>query len=68
MFETEIAQFLEMAGYFVRSNTVIKDTYTGKDREIDILAEYYSEFDRERAKAQSRMIYMNSRLKRQNRK
>lgn len=51
LFEAEIAQYLEKAGYFVQSNMVIKDESTGKSRDIDMLAEFYRGYDQERVKA-----------------
>lgn len=40
MLESEVAQILNKHGFFVEQNQVIIDQYTGKSREIDIIAEY----------------------------
>lgn len=42
LIESQISEMLSNAGFFVESNQVIKDPLTGKSREIDLLAEYYS--------------------------
>jgi hypothetical protein len=41
IFESELTKKLFQKGFFVDPNQVIKDKITGKNREIDILAEYY---------------------------
>lgn len=41
LFESEIAQYLYKTGFFVESNQVILDPITGKNRELDLIAEYY---------------------------
>ncbi len=41
LLESEISSALSNAGFFVESNQVILDPFTGKSREIDLLAEYY---------------------------
>lgn len=41
LFESEIAKTLNEEGFFVETNSVIKDPITGKSREIDLIAEYY---------------------------
>ncbi|MDB5281305.1 MAG: hypothetical protein JWO06_380 [Bacteroidota bacterium] len=41
LLESEISKILSEAGFFIQTNQVIKDTITGKDREIDLIAEYY---------------------------
>jgi len=43
LFESEIAKFMSDFGYFVESNTVYKDPLTGKNREIDLIAESIKE-------------------------
>lgn len=40
LFESEISKKLTTSGYFVESNKVVIDKFTGKSREIDIIAEY----------------------------
>jgi hypothetical protein len=42
LLESQISELLSGAGFFVEANQVIKDPSTGKSREIDLLAEYYS--------------------------
>lgn len=42
LFESEIAKFLSDDGYFVESNVIFQDPLTGKNREIDIVAETYN--------------------------
>ncbi len=42
LIESQISEMLSNAGFFVETNQVIKDPLTGKSREIDLLAEYYS--------------------------
>ena len=42
LLESEIAQYLYNNGFFVESNQVILDAKTGKNREIDLIAEYNS--------------------------
>lgn len=41
LFESEIAQLLTARDFFVETNSIIIDPKTGKDREIDIVAEYF---------------------------
>lgn len=41
LLESEVAKFLSQASFFVESNQVILDPITGKNREIDLIAEYY---------------------------
>lgn len=41
LLESEISKFLSQASFFVESNQVILDPITGKNREIDLIAEYY---------------------------
>ncbi|RED26727.1 hypothetical protein BD847_0650 [Flavobacterium cutihirudinis] len=40
LFESEISKKLSTLGYFVESNQVVIDKFTGKSREIDLIAEY----------------------------
>lgn len=40
LFESEISKKLTISGYFVESNKVVIDKFTGKSREIDLIAEY----------------------------
>jgi hypothetical protein len=42
LMESEIASILAEFGFFFESNQVIEDKYTGKSREIDLIAEYYN--------------------------
>jgi len=42
LFESEIAKFLAEKGFFVESNVIFQDPLTGKNREIDIVAETYN--------------------------
>ena len=49
LFESEISNMLAKAGFFIESNQVIEDPVTRKSREIDLTAEYYNEYDKERA-------------------
>jgi len=49
LFESEISNILAKAGFFIESNQVIEDPITRKSREIDLTAEYYNEYDEERA-------------------
>ena len=48
LLESEISKYLASRNFFVESNQVIKDPITGKSREIDLTAEYYT-YDPERA-------------------
>lgn len=41
LFESEISKMLSEKGFFVETNTVIKDPITGKSREIDLIAELF---------------------------
>lgn len=41
LFESEIAQYLYRNSFFVESNQVILDPITGKNRELDLIAEYH---------------------------
>lgn len=41
LLESEIANTLVSADFFIESNQVIEDPITGKSREIDLIAEYY---------------------------
>jgi len=41
LFESEIAQYLYRNSFFVESNQVIIDPMTGKNRELDLIAEYH---------------------------
>lgn len=45
MFESEISKLLSEEGFFIETNTVIKDPFTGKSREIDLIAEFYEQND-----------------------
>lgn len=47
LFESEISNMLAKVGFFIESNQVIEDPITKKSREIDLIAEYYSELDKE---------------------
>ena len=49
LFESEISNVLAKAGFFIESNQVIEDPITKKSREIDLIAEYYNEYDKKRA-------------------
>ncbi len=42
LMESEISSMLAKLGFFIESNQVIEDKYTGKSREIDLIAEYYT--------------------------
>ena len=42
LLESEIAKKLSEWGFFVETNLVIEDPFTGKSREIDIVADYYN--------------------------
>lgn len=42
LMESEIASMLSEFGFFIETNQVIEDKFTGKSREIDLLAEYYN--------------------------
>ncbi len=44
LFESEISKFLADNGFFVESNVIFQDPITGKNREIDIVAETYNDF------------------------
>ena len=41
LLESEIANTLARADFFVESNQVIEDPITGKSRELDLIAEYF---------------------------
>lgn len=41
LFESEISKFLIEKNYYVETNKVIKDNFTGKSREIDLIAELF---------------------------
>jgi hypothetical protein len=43
LLESQLVSALVKAGYFVEPNQVLKDPRTGKSREIDLVAEHYSE-------------------------
>ncbi len=49
LLESEISKNLASLGFFIEPNQVIKDSLTGKSREIDLMAEHYFH-DPERAK------------------
>ena len=42
LLESEVAKMLSERGFFIESNQVIEDQYSGKSREIDLTAEYYN--------------------------
>lgn len=42
LFESEISKLLIEQKYFVETNKVIKDSFTGKSREIDLVTEFMS--------------------------
>lgn len=42
LLESQIVRELDAQGYFVEPNQVLRDPRTGKSREIDLVAEYYS--------------------------
>lgn len=42
LLESRIVRELDARGYFVEPNQVLRDPKTGKSREIDLVAEYYS--------------------------
>lgn len=46
LLESEISKKLIDAGFFVETNQAIKDPFTGKSREVDLIAEY-NEFSKE---------------------
>ncbi len=46
--ESEILNYLSKKGFFIEANQVIEDPFTGKSREIDLLAEHHS-FIKERS-------------------
>ncbi len=48
LLESLISKYLSQSGFFVESNQVIVDPYTGKSREIDLVAEYH-DWNRTRA-------------------
>jgi hypothetical protein len=50
LFESEITKYLVDIGFFVQSNIASLDPTTGKNREIDLFAEFYSGYDEERFK------------------
>jgi hypothetical protein len=50
LFESEITKRLADVGFFVESNVTSLDPITGKNREIDLIAEYRHEFDEEKSK------------------
>lgn len=41
LLESQISKILSEAGFFIRTNQMIKDPITGKNREVDLIAEYY---------------------------
>ncbi|OFY99546.1 MAG: hypothetical protein A2491_07040 [Bacteroidetes bacterium RIFOXYC12_FULL_35_7] len=41
LLESEISRILVESGFFIESNQVIEDPFTGKSREIDLMAEYH---------------------------
>ena len=49
LMESRLVRSLTEQGYFVEPNQVLRDPRTGKSREIDLVAEYYS-YNRERPK------------------
>lgn len=42
LLESLISKYLSQSGFFVESNQVIVDPFTGKSREIDLVAEYHN--------------------------
>jgi len=48
LLESEIANALARADFFVESNQVIEDPVTGKSRELDLIAEYFDRTDNQR--------------------
>lgn len=42
LMESELSSMLAEFGFFIESNQVIEDKFTGKSREIDLIAEYYN--------------------------
>ncbi|UJS23573.1 hypothetical protein [Thiothrix winogradskyi] len=42
LLESEVAKKLSEWGFFVETSLVIEDPFSGKSREIDIVAEYYN--------------------------
>lgn len=44
LFESEISKFLADNKFFVESNVIFQDPITGKNREIDLVAETYNDF------------------------
>ena len=48
LFESEISNMLATAGFFIESNQVIEDPFTRKSREIDLTAEYYRGYDKDK--------------------
>ncbi len=49
LFESEISNMLAKTGFFIESNQVIEDPITRKSREIDLTAEYYHGYDKDKA-------------------
>lgn len=47
LLESQISKLLSNAGFYIRTNQMIKDPITGKNREIDLIAEYY-EYNQQR--------------------
>lgn len=41
LLESQISKALSRAGFFIQTNQMIKDPITGKNREVDLIAEYY---------------------------
>jgi hypothetical protein len=53
LFESEITKLLVSYGFFVESNLTLLDPMTGKNREIDLVAEYDHPFDEEKSKTKT---------------
>lgn len=60
LLESEISKYMASRGFFVESSQVIRDPITGKSREIDLTAEYYSynpEQARDRVTAKIKFVF-----------
>jgi len=56
LFESEIAKELYDYGFFIESNAVSLDPFTGKSREIDLVAEYYCTDERHNRRHENKAI------------
>lgn len=59
LFESEMSKLLSKLDYFVESNKIIKDKFTGKGREIDLIAEFneYQRSSADKCYSKSKLVF-----------